>query len=113
MNNILTFTKKMIGLSEEDKSFDIDLLNIINSNFLVLHTKGIGSNNVFYIDNNTTWDDYITKFPNLEQYIETIKNYIYLKTRLVFDPPTNSIILESIKQIISELEFYLFVEVSF
>lgn len=103
MDSILTSIKKLLGISEEYTSFDQDIIMHINSVFSILTQQfGVGPSSGFSIeDDSVTWSDFIedrTKF-------ELIKTYIYMKVRLVFDPPTNSVVMESIKNTISELEW--------
>ena len=43
--------------------------------------------------------------------IQMIKSYIYLKVKLVFDPPTSSFVLDAYKNQISEYEWRMNVEV--
>lgn len=103
MDSILTSIKKLLGISEEYTSFDQDIIIHINYVFSILTQQlGVGPSSGFSIeDGSATWSDFIedsTKF-------ELIKTYIYMKVRLVFDPPTNSVVMESIKNTISELEW--------
>ncbi len=103
MDSILTSIKKLLGISEEYTSFDQDIIMHINYVFSILTQQlGVGPTSGFLIeDDSATWSDFIedsTKF-------ELIKTYIYMKVRLVFDPPTNSVVMESIKNTISELEW--------
>ena len=44
--------------------------------------------------------------------MNSVKSYIYLKVRLLFDPPLNSSIIEAIQQSIRELEWRLNVQVA-
>lgn len=108
MESILTSIKKLIGITEDYKYFDTDLIIHINSVFMILSQMGIGPDNGFSIsDETTTWNDYL---PEGNKNFEAVKTYIYLKTRLIFDPPQSSSTMEAIKQTISELEWRLNVE---
>ena len=108
MESILTSIKKLIGITEDYKHFDTDLIIHINSVFMILSQMGIGPDNGFSIsDETTTWNDYL---PEGDKNFEAVKTYIYLKTRLIFDPPQSSSTMEAIKQTISELEWRLNVE---
>ena len=103
MDSILTSIKKLLGISEEYENFDQDIRIHINTVFGVLHQLGIGPENGFFIEDKTAlWYDY-TMSPKLEM----IKTYVYLKVRLIFDPPANSFLLDSINRQISELEWRL------
>ena len=108
MESILTSIKKLIGITEDYKHFDTDLIIHINSVFMILSQMGIGPDNGFSIsDETTTWNDYL---PEGDKNFEAVKTYMYLKTRLVFDPPQSSSTMEAMKQTISELEWRLNVE---
>lgn len=104
MNSILGSVKKMLGPSGNYEYFDPELIMHINSVFTILHQIGVGPENGFFIkDESDTWDEYITSDQNLE----AVKTYVYLKVRLIFDPPQSSSEAEAIKQLIRELEWRL------
>ena len=108
MESILTSIKKLIGITEDYKHFDTDIIIHINSVFMILSQMGIGPDNGFSIsDETTTWNDYL---PEGNKNFEAVKTYMYLKTRLIFDPPQSSSTMEAMKQTISELEWRLNVE---
>lgn len=105
-NSILLTVKKMLGISEEYHAFDIDVITNINSVFLTLNQLGIGPSSPFQITGeDEVWTDFEdpTKVPG-------IQTYLYLKVRLLFDPPTTSFLLESIKEQIAELEWRMNVQ---
>lgn len=105
--SILTSIKKLLGIEEEYEQFDMDIIIHINSVFMILHQLGVGPKNGFAIkDKTATWNEYIE-----EAYIESIKSYVYLKVRLLFDPPQQSAVIESTKNLVNELEFRLNVQV--
>lgn len=106
-DSILTSIKKLLGMTEEYTSFDTDIIIHINSVFMNLHQLGVGPSEGFRIeDENATWDEYITEDDNLD----AVKTYIYLKVKLVFDPPLNGSVMEALKQSITELEWRLNVQ---
>ena len=108
MDSILTSIKKMLGIAEEYEHFDMDLIIHINSALSILTQLGVGPSRGFSIQDKTaTWDDFIPEGANLE----TVKSYVYLKVRLLFDPPANSSVIESTNRLLSELEFRINVEV--
>lgn len=55
------------------------------------------------VDENSSWQDYTT-----ENNLNMVKTYIYLKVRLLFDPPTSSALIESINRTLSEIEWRIF-----
>ena len=102
--SILNSVKKMLGLSTEYDYFDQDIIMHINTTFMVLTQLGIGPVNGFYIqDESATWDEFLGNEKNLE----AVKTYIYLKVKLMFDPPLSNTVMECMKQNISELEWRL------
>lgn len=105
--SILTSIKKLLGMTEEYTHFDTDVIIHINTVFMTLNQLGVGPSTGFRIeDKSTTWDDYIKN----EDDLEAIKTYIYLKVKLVFDPPLSSSIMQTINQAITELEWRLNVQ---
>lgn len=104
MESILTSIKKLIGFDKEYTHFDQDLIMLINTTFATLRQIGIGPSNGFVIkDETTTWSDYLGD----TLLLETVKTYIHLKARLIFDPPSSSFVLEAIKESIKEYEWRL------
>lgn len=102
MESILSSVKKIIGISEEDESFDTDLIIHINSVLMILNQLGVGPEEGFSItDKTAVWTDLI----NDSKDIEAVKSFVGLKVRLIFDPPTSSAVLDSITKLISELEW--------
>lgn len=101
-SRILDDIKKMLGIDAEVDEFDTDLLAGINSAFFTLYELGIGLVSPIVIDENTLWTDFETTAPK-----ETIQEYLYLKVKMVFDPPSTSYVIDSVKDRISELEFRL------
>ena len=105
MNSILTSIKKQLGIAEDYTHFDMDIIIHINSVLMVLNQMGVGPENAFTIsDSSTLWTDFI---PADNKNFEAVKTYIFLKVKLVFDPPLSSSVLEAMKQMVSELEWRL------
>ena len=103
-DSILTSIKKLLGITEEYEHFDQDIIIHINSVFMILNQLGVGPSNGFSItDKTAVWSDFISEGVN----IESVKSYMYLKVKLLFDPPTTSAVMESMNRMISELEFRL------
>lgn len=102
--SILTSVKKLLGITEEYESFDADLIIHINTVFSILQQIGVGPDRGFSInDKSATWDDFV----NDSRTLADIRSYMYMKVRLMFDPPTSSPLLDNMKQLISELEWRL------
>jgi hypothetical protein len=108
MESILTSIKKLLGIAEEYTHFDVDLIIHINSVLSILTQIGVGPSEGFSIkDESSVWGDFIPENSNLElpAIRELIKSYVYMKVKLLFDPPLNSAVIESTNRIISELEW--------
>ena len=102
--SILVSIKKLLGVAEEYDFFDADILMHINTAFMVLYQLGVGPSEPFMIeDASATWSDFLGDSKDLAG----VKTYIYLKVKLVFDPPQSSAAMEAIKQNIAELEWRL------
>ena len=101
METILNTIKKLLGIQQEYEYFDEDIMIHINTAFATLNQLGVGPAEGFYMDDKTAlWDDYITSIN-----MQMIKSYIYLKVRILFDPPTSSAVADAINKTISELEW--------
>lgn len=107
MDSILTSVKKQLGIMEEYEHFDADLIMHINSVFMILTQLGVGPEEGFFIvDKKDTWDDFIEEGSGME----SLKSYVGLKVRLLFDPPASSTIMECMNRMVSEFEWRLHVE---
>lgn len=104
MESILTSIKKLLGITEEYDHFDSDLIMHINSVFTILTQLGVGPPEGFSIEgDDAEWYDFVNSKTN----IEAVKTYVYMKVKLIFDPPSSSFVLESMNRTISELEWRL------
>ena len=109
MESILTSIKKLLGIAEEYEHFDNDIIMHINSVFMILTQLGVGPSKGFVItDSSASWDDFL---PEGGEKLQAVKTYMYMKVRLMFDPPTSSAIMESMNRMVNELEWRLNVAV--
>ena len=103
-DSILTSIKKLLGITEEDTSFDPDIIMHINSVFMILNQIGIGPSKGFRIeDDSTEWSEYISE----EDDLEAVKSYMHMKVKMLFDPPLSSAVMQAMTQSINELEWRL------
>lgn len=108
LDSILTSTKKRLGLTEEYQPFDDDIILYINSAFATLAQLGVGPETGYSIqDESAKWSDYLGGNDRLN----FVKDFVYLKVKLIFDPPTSSTVLKAYEDMIKELEFRITVEV--
>lgn len=99
--SILTSIKKLLGIAEEYKQFDADIIMHINSVFSILTQLGVGPSNGFSIqDEERKWHDFIGE----DNKIEMVKSYMHLKVKLIFDPPLSSAVKEAMSEMIKEFE---------
>lgn len=107
IDSILTSVKKMLGIEESYEHFDPDIIMHINSVFLILNQLGVGPKSVFHISGkNDKWRDFISDDFNE---FALVKSYVYMKVRILFDPPINSAAIESINNQLKEFEWRLMI----
>lgn len=107
MDSILTSIKADLGIEEDYTHFDSTIIRHINSVFMILKQMGVGPADGFAIEDKTsTWSDFVEDTTE----IEAVKSYVYLKVKLLFDPPLNGSHIESAKSQINEFEWRLNVE---
>ena len=107
--SILDNIKKMLGLTAEYTEFDDDIIVHINSVLANLSQMGVSSSDeIFQItDNSATWQDFINGDSDI---LPSVKTYIYLKVKLLFDPPANSVLVDAINNQIKEHEYRLYTQ---
>lgn len=103
MDSIFLTVKKLCNVSEDDTSFDSDLIIHINTVLMILRQIGIG-NDMVVEDENATWDELLSGY---EENLSAVKTYVPFKVRMLFDPPQQSSFKESLKESIAELEWRL------
>lgn len=102
--SILISIKKLLGLDKDYTAFDTDIIMHINTVFTTLNELGVGPSEGFMIEDDiTVWSAYIED----EKKFNSVKTYIYLKVKLIFDPPLNSAVLQSMKESVKEFEWRL------
>lgn len=103
-NSVLNTIKKMLGPSELYEGFDTDIIVHINSVLMSLAQMAIVEEGTKITDENDIWSDVIGDRTDLE----AIKSYIYIKVKMLFDPPANSTILQSLEKQAAELEWRMY-----
>lgn len=103
-DSILISTKKILGLSEDYAAFDLDVLTHINMAFATLNQLGVGPSVSFSVeDSSAGWSDLGVPPGQLS----LVRTYVYLKTKMLFDPPGTSFVIEATNKQIAELEWRL------
>lgn len=104
MDSILTSVKKLLGITEECTDFDMDIIMHVNSVFMLLTQLGVGPSEGFIIeDDSATWDEFFVDAIQLQ----AVKSYIFMKVKLLFDPPASSAVADSYNRLINEFEWRL------
>ena len=104
--SILDYVKKLLGIQKDYTHFDPDVIYGINAAFGILNQLGIGPAEGFIISDDTSkWTDFISDGPQLS----LVKEYVCLKTRLLFDPPTSSGLIDAMNKNAAEYEWRLYV----
>lgn len=100
--SILKSVKKILGISADYTAFDLDIVVHINSVFSVLQQMGVGPTAGFSIEDDTAnWVDFL----GTDNGLNMVKSYMYLKVRMLFDPPGTSFHLESMNKMVQEAEW--------
>lgn len=103
--SILKGTKKILGIDADYTAFDHDIITHINSAFSTLNQLGVGPPAQFFIeDDEPEWSDF---FVTDESILNLVRSYVYLKVRLIFDPPATSYAIGALKEQIQEFEWRL------
>lgn len=105
--NILASIKEAIGADAEYTHFDSPMIMAINSAFAILKQLGVGPQDKAFalIDGSETWDEFLT-----ENDTELVKNYIAIKVKKMFDPPTSSFVMSAMNDMEKEYEWRLNVD---
>lgn len=100
--SILTSVKKVLNLPEAYTAFDEDVLMHINSVLSTINQLGIGPEGGLTIaDATPTWAALIGADPRLN----FVKSYVYLRVRMLFDPPTTSFHIAAVEKQYQEFEW--------
>lgn len=101
-DSILDSVKKAIGYPIEYSDFDQNLLMFINTEFSVLHQYGVGPSDPFIVTGQTeTWGDFIGD----DDRLNLIESIVFIRAKLMFDPPGSSFVLDNYKEVLKELEW--------
>ena len=107
-DSILQSTKKILGIDPDYDVWDLDIITHINSVFMTLQQLGVGPDDGFAIvDDSTTWHDYL----GADKQLNSARTYMFLRIRLIFDPPGTSYLIESLRKQAEEIEWRLNVHV--
>lgn len=106
MDSILTSIKKLLGITEDYEHFDTDIIMHINSVFMILTQIGVGPSEGFVItDKEAKWSDFISD--TSQSTMMGVRSYVYMRVKLLFDPPQSGIVTDMINKQINEFEWRL------
>lgn len=101
--SILLTIKKMLGIAEEYHAFDLDIITNINATFFTLNQLGVGPRLPYSITGiDETWSDFLG---SQKEFINAVQTYTYMRVRLMFDPPTNSFLVDAMQKQCQEYEW--------
>lgn len=104
-DSVLLSVKKKLGLAPDYGAFDTEIISFINTGFSLLHQMGVGPHKVFTIDDaSATWGEF-TK----DKTLSMAQTWMYLKVRLLFDPPSVATMFQAMNDQIDEYEWRLYV----
>lgn len=106
VTSILNTIKKMLGLSEDYTVYDTDVITLINAALMTLQQYGVGPKQGFIVTSDEqTWADFFAESDGKN--LEAVKMYVYLKVKMVFDPPQTSFVMDAFKETCQETEWRL------
>ena len=103
--SILNSTKKILGLDSDYTVFDLDVLTYINAALSVVSQLGV-TEGIFIEDDGPTWDQLLVP----EHQKNLIRTYVFLRVRMLFDPPTTSFLIDAMNNQLKEYEWRLSTE---
>lgn len=110
--SILNSIKHLLGIMSDVTAFDGDIIIHINTAFSILASMGVGPATGFKITSaSELWDTFLSQCqPGEPTLYEDVKTWMYMKVKLMFDPPTNSPLLDSYNRMISEIEYRMYTQ---
>lgn len=104
ISSILTSTKKALGLDEDYTAFDPELIQHINGALATLSELGVGPTGGYMIEGkDAVWESLLGD----DLQLNSVRSYVFLKVKLIFDPPATSFHLDAVKEQIAQLEWRL------
>lgn len=87
IESILTSVKQNMGITEEYEHFDANIIDAINSAFVILQQIGVGPQGGFMItDKTTVWSEYIK-----DRRLNLVKSFVFIHAKKIFAPETGSL----------------------
>lgn len=101
MDSILESVKDYLGVSDDVTAYDTEILMAINAVMIALKQFGIGPEEGYVVEGTyDTWDDLMG-----DNHPGGVREYVCMRVRMLFDPPSNNQIMAALKEQISEFEW--------
>lgn len=107
-DSILQTVKDQIGIDRKNVDFDRDLIMCINPILYILYQEGLTDDNYEIQDDTATWDQILLDERTPEA-LNVMVKWVGLRTKILFDPPTSSTLLQALKESAAELEWRAFI----
>lgn len=101
--SVLRTIKELIIGDNDDTTFDPELIVHINSSLSRLYELGVTKDAIRIRGEADTWNMILGD----SEKFENVKQYIYISTKLIFDPPSSSYVLTYLKEERDKLEWLL------
>ena len=115
--NILQSIKHLLGIQNEVDVFDKDIALHINTVFSHLYQIGVIQEPGFMLTSGKEkWMDFFLATESNGgndvdiKKIQNVKTFVYIKVKLIFDPPTNASILKAFESQAKEIEYRLYTQ---
>lgn len=107
--SILDETKHALGILPDDDSYDVTIINHINTYLTHLTQLGVGPETGFFITGSQeTWDEFFDS-----ALLNSAKSYLALRVRNLFDAPKTGFEQASMDRQVEQLEFRLLSETDY
>lgn len=112
IDSILDSIKRLLGAEIDYEHYDPEIIIGINACLSILNQLGVGLPGFRITDNTETWYDFLknTNDGSVRYDLEEVKEYVYLKVKLIFDPPQSSAAIASFEKLIAELEWRIYIK---
>lgn len=102
--SILVSTKAALGVTPEQHAFDSMIVMHINSVLSTLEQLGVGPEGGLMVTSQVqTWSDLIGS----DNRLNMVKSYMYMRVRMMYDPPDIGFVITAIQEEIKEMEWRL------
>lgn len=105
-DSILITIRNCLGLKNVNV-FDEDLILFINSALATMKQIGVTKSLFRITGEDETWSDFLQE----KSLFEMVKEFVFIKVRMMFDPPNSSYVMQSLKEESEELKWRINAEV--